>query len=136
MKILVRTSTLAIAWMLFYLVADQVSTSRGDANIGLGLLAFGLLLVGAGIWGVVDGSRHAFSQVAITWVSVAVFMGLLVPVFTALTESGFSWRVLLLDMLGTGPFMAALVAGPALLGAAFGTAMGSSRRDDRRAGPA
>ena len=64
MRILVRASTLAIAWMLFYVVADQVSTSKGDANIGLGLLAFGLLLVGAGIWGVVDGSRHAFAQVA------------------------------------------------------------------------
>ena len=89
-----RASTLAIAWMLFYLVADEVST-RGDANIGLGLLAFGLLLVVAGIWGVVDGSRHAFPQVAITWGSVAVFMGVMVPVFTALTEAGFSWRVLL-----------------------------------------
>ena len=71
MRILVRTSTLAIAWMLFYLVADQVSTSRGDANIGLGLLAFGLLLVGAGIWGVLDGSRRPYPQVAVTWVSVA-----------------------------------------------------------------
>ena len=63
-------------------------------------------------------------------------MGLLVPIFTALTESGFSARVLLSDMLGKVPFMVVLVAVPALLGAALGLALGSRRRDDRRAGPA
>lgn len=133
--VLVRTAALAAGWAAYSLAAAELTDSTGGANIGVGLLAFGLLLASVGLWAAADGSRRAYPQVAFTWVSVAALMGLLVPVFISLTESDFSGRVLLSDVLQVGPLIAALVAGPALVGGLVGAARGPARRNGDTDGP-
>ncbi|MBA2465699.1 MAG: hypothetical protein H0V42_12115 [Nocardioidaceae bacterium] len=128
MNILIRVIAFATAWALFSLTVLWLSEGRGDANIGVGLLAFGLLMLGAGVWGAFDGMHDSYARVAVTWVSVALLMGVVVPVTISLTEAGFSGRVLLSDVLTVGPFIAVLVAGAALIGGLVGMAVRSSPR--------
>lgn len=130
MRILLRTTVLATAWLACLLGIAQVSGKSGDANIGIGLLMFALLILAAGVWGTADGARQAYAQVATTWVAVAFLMGLLVPVFTYLTESGSSLRVLVSDMVQGAPFIAVLIAVPALLGGLLGKSIGYRSRTE------
>lgn len=130
MRILLRTFVFAATWLVCVLGIAQVSEKDGGANIGIGLLMFALLIAAGGLWGAVDGARHAYAQVAVTWVSVAVLMGLLVPVFIYLSESGASWRVLMSDVVQVGPLIAALIAAPALLGGLLGRSVSYRGRDD------
>lgn len=129
-RILLRTTVLATTWLVGVLGIAQVSGGDGGANIGIGLLMFALLIAAAGVWGAADGARQAYAQVAVTWVTVAVLMGLLVPVFTYLTESGSSWRALISDMVQGAPFIAVLITAPALLGGLLGRSTSNRSRDD------
>lgn len=123
MNVLRRTLALTAACLLFGVALAAVGR-RGDANIGAGLLGFGLLMASAGLWAALDGSRWPYPRVAITWVSVAALFGVLIPVLVAVAERGTSMRVLRSDLLSVGPFIAVLVAGSALVGGLVGTAFG------------
>lgn len=127
MRILIRTTVIAIIWLLCVLGLSQVGDPDGGANIGLGLLLFALLVVVGGAWGAADGARQAYSTVAVTWVVVAVLIGVLVPVVTFLRQSA-SWRVLISDLAQVAPFITVLIAASALLGALLGRAIGGSSR--------
>lgn len=127
-RILLRTAVLAAIWLAGVLGATQLGDRDGGANIGVGLLMFALLLTAAGAWGAADSVRQPHQQVVITWVAVAAAMGLLVPVSTYVAESGSSWRVLVSDLIQVGPFIAALVAAPALLGGLLARSVSARRR--------
>lgn len=131
--ILVRAVALAAVWALFSLFLPGRGDNQEGADIGAGVLGFALLFAVAAGWGVFDGRRRAYAQVALIWVPVAVLVGLLVPVLVSLAEPGFSQRVqvLLSDLLGVGPFIAALVGGSALTGGIVGRGLRSSRRDNQ-----
>lgn len=47
--VLVRTAALAAGWAAYSLAAAELTDSTGGANIGVGLLAFGLLLASVGL---------------------------------------------------------------------------------------
>lgn len=125
MRILIRSSAFIAGWALFFLVSVAWSSGDGDANIGIGLLAFGLVALAAAVWGWYDGRRLDFGALAVTWGLVGVLMGLIVPVFTALVDDELDARVLASDIVVLMPFIAGLVAGPALVAGAVGMLAGT-----------
>jgi len=117
----VRASAFLGGWLLLHTVAVEVSPDRPDATIGLGLLAFAMVALAAGVWGLIDGVRLDFARLALVWGIVAVAMGVAVPLLTALQSAGrLSVQVLAADLFVTGPFVVGLVAVPALLGGGIG----------------
>ena len=124
MRILTRASVFLAGWAVFFLVvvsslaaaAPSDSASGAEADIGSGLLAFLLVAVGALLWGGYDGLRTDLPGLAVTWGCVGLLVGLLVPVFTAITASELHADVVATDVVSGMPFTALLVAGPALLG--------------------
>jgi hypothetical protein len=123
--ILVRCVVIGAGIAVYSIVAPRVwRTEAGDANIGLGLLAFGLLVLACAGWALVDGRRRPFPSVAIVWFPVAAVIALGWALTLAITEAdeSMSVRDLLVADAGLVPFVFGLVAVPALLAAAIGRA--------------
>jgi hypothetical protein len=76
LQVLLRTAVLAIGLVAYDRGYDQVVTpTRGDADIGKGLLAF-LLVVGVSlVWAFVDGLRNKPVVWAVVWVVTAIGVG-------------------------------------------------------------
>lgn len=126
-RILIRASVLVAGWAVFFLLVMVSSTSGGDANIGIGLLAFLLVVGAAAAWGWYDVSRMPYPVLAVTWGVVGLLMGLIVPLFTAVGDNEFDVRVVASDIVTGMPFMAILIAGPALVAGALGLLIRGSR---------
>jgi hypothetical protein len=133
----VRTVALAATCAACFVVAERVMDDQGGgANIGVGLGVFALLVVLSGAWAAVDGARLAFSAVAATWGWVAVAIGLLgwvPPILAELSSEGadlLSNAVLASSV--TVVFVALLVAVPAVVGAALGSAVADTRASRHR----
>jgi len=63
MRVLIRATTFLTGWVFFFFMVEAFSADQvGDANIGAGLLAFALVLLGAGMWGLVDGLRRPLQR--------------------------------------------------------------------------
>lgn len=127
--VLVRIVALAaLAWATLTAV-DRASGPVVGANIGAGLAAMAAVLLAAGAWGMVDGVRaKALAPVVVRWAAVAV---LAAPTFTASSQLGapapFDWGLWAMESLTMGWFWAAIVAAPAAVGVALGTAFTSWR---------
>ena len=67
-----------------------------------------------------DGRRMGIDRLAVIWGVTGVLMGVMVTIFIAVADGGFSWRVLASDMLFLVPFIAILIAGPGVVGGAVG----------------
>ncbi len=128
MRILIRTSVFIAGWAVFYLLVAE-SSGDTDANIGAGLLAFGLLALGAAAWGWYDGRRLDFGALALTWGVVGLLMGLLVPLFTGLVAREVDIDVVASDILTGMPLVAVLVGAPALLTGLAATTLRGSPAD-------
>ena len=120
MGILIRASAFIAGWAAIYAVMASNASTGGGANIGAGLLAFALTAGASGVWGFLDGRRMGIDRLAVIWAVTGVLMGVMVTVFIAVADGGLSWRVLAADMLFLVPFIAMLMAGPAVLGGAVG----------------
>jgi len=108
---------------------EALSTEEAaGANIGVGLLVFARVVLGAGAWGLVDGLRLPVAATLALWVIVGLAIGVLVPLFTTFMESGFSWDRLGWEMAVPEVFLALLVAVPALVGVGVGAAVRSVRQ--------
>ena len=129
MRSLVRVlAVLAAGGVGFFLLRTLFDNEQGDANIGAGLLLFGLLVVGVAAWAYVDGTRaDGYAQALIPWVVVAAAVGVALPVAVAVTED-LDRDTLAKDLAGTIPFMMVLVLVPAALAVAVGRARPSQRR--------
>jgi len=112
---------------VFFLLVMVSSTSGGDANIGIGLLAFLLVVGAAAAWGWYDVSRMPYPVLAVTWGVVGLLMGLIVPLFTAVGDNEFDVRVVASDIVTGMPFMPILIAGPAPVAGALGLLIRGSR---------
>jgi len=127
-KAAVRWVILGLGFVAYWLLVRLLlSDEQGDANIGIGLLAFGLLLVAAGIGGLVDGLRLPLGQAVATWCCTAPAVGLTAAAPLLFEETGLDLAVLLADLAGIVVFVSALVAFPAIASAAIGSAVASSR---------
>ncbi|NYI76869.1 hypothetical protein [Nocardioides panzhihuensis] len=133
MKLLVRLAVIVGGSLLYPIVLNLFPSE--DANIGAGLLYFGLLFVVSGLWGLWDG-RHAeaLSPVFLRWTVVAIVTGLVFPIRIWSVE-GVDFDVLWSDLAFLTPFVAGLVLAPAAAGIAIGKAVGSSDRELPRSTP-
>ena len=127
-KAVVRWVILGLGFVTYWLLVRLLlAADAGDANIGIGLLAFGLLLVAAGVGGLMDGLRQPLGQAVVTWCCTAPAVGLTAAAPVMFEETGLDLAVLLADLAGTAAFVSVLVAFPAVAAAAIGSAFASTR---------
>lgn len=123
-RIAVRAGALGAAYAAYWLVVLFVlRDDTGDANIGVGLLAFGLLILAAGFGALRDGMRWRYADVAVVWCGTAVLVSLLAGVLTLLGEPDLSAADRVSDLVGTGVFLSLLIGLPALAAGAIGSAL-------------
>ena len=129
LAVVVRLLVLGGLLAAYYAAMPHLFPGEQDANIGAGLLAFALVAVVSGAWGLVDGRSQRGARATAIWAGVAVVFGLLWLVGLALVESDDSMS--LFERLQVDAFlmvfMGALVLAPALAGVAVGRAL---RTDD------
>lgn len=130
MTIAIRT-VLLVAGIAGYtaLLPVLFPDTGGGANIGAGLIAFGLLVVACGGWGLYDGLRRPIGSVLLVWLVVGLLVGAAWPFLIGLSEggTGVDLDVVFADLLTLTPFTMGLVCVPALVGAAVGSTLGPSR---------
>jgi len=123
--LLVRATALLVGIGAYYVLVPVVfSDESGDAAIGAGLLAFGLIVLASGIWAFVDGTRRRFREVALIWIVAGIVVALGWAAGLALTDADASmsaWELFVHD-LGLLPFTIGLVVAPAVVGGALGQA--------------
>ena len=120
---LVRSVSLGAGILGFYLVYDLLVPPTPDADIGMGLLAFLLLVVASGLWGLIDGLRHpAWPSVGV-WLatSAIVACGWEAALALAYRDATMGFWEYVSDP-GTLAFSACLVAVPAVPAVAVGAA--------------
>ncbi|KGN37681.1 hypothetical protein [Knoellia subterranea] len=123
MDIIVRTIGISVVAVLGH-VALVLAGGGADANIGAGLIVFGVLVVGSFVWALVDGlrERRGLGRLGVRWAAVAVA----VPVVITLVLWGVNRAAP--DWSGTSEMFVlwAMLAGmsfvPAIVGAAIGCA--------------
>jgi len=124
MAILIRSLALGAGIAAYFIVAPRLSsTPPGDPDIGLGLLAFGLLVVAASGWGFVDGTRRVLREVATTWAGTAlvVSVGWLLVLSVGQADESMSATELMRADAGLLPFTFGIVLVPALAAGAIGS---------------
>ena len=120
--IVVRLVVMGAALAAYYAAIPLLFPDDGDANIGAGLIAFGVVAVVSFGWAYIDGRRRGASPTVVTWAGVAVVFGLLWLLGLALAEADDSLGLverIRLDVTMV-VFTAGLVFVPAGLGAALG----------------
>ena len=129
-KVATRWVVLGIGFAAYWLsVRYLLSDDKGDANIGIGLLAFGLLVLAGGIWGLRDGLRLPLGEAVLVWCGAAFAVALTAASPLVFEETGLSLATLLADIAGLVVFVSVLVGFPAVVAAAVGSAI---RQPDRR----
>lgn len=127
MKLLVRLVAIIGGGLLYAFVMTTFFPTE-DADIGAGLIYFGLLIAVSGLWGLWDGSHaRSLPPVFVRWAVIAVAVGLSGPI-RIWAEEGRDLGVLWSDLANLSPFLAALVLAPAAAGIGIGYAL---RRDPR-----
>ena len=122
LAVLLRVAVLAaVVTAYMTLVVPSMSQPR-DANIGAGLIAFGVVIVVTVAWSFVDGRRAGLAPTAIRWASVAVVLSLGWVVLLAVGDGDTSLgsREAVGAALALIPFTVGLVLVPSLVGAAIG----------------
>jgi len=128
-KVAIRWVVLGLGFTAYWLaVRYLLSDDKGDANIGIGLLAFALLFVAAGIGGLRDGLLHPLGEAVVVWCCTAVAVGLTAALLFTLAETGLDLDDLLADIAGIVVTVSILVAFPAVTAAAIGSAVAAARR--------
>jgi hypothetical protein len=108
-----RAGLLLAGEWVFTKIWDATTAGPHETDIGGGLVGLGLLLVAALVWGGLDGRHHEVGRLALTWVGAGLVVGGFVAVALAL-EGGERGEVLVAMAL-IWPFLAALVAAPAVV---------------------
>ncbi|MEI2712583.1 MAG: hypothetical protein V9G04_04620 [Nocardioides sp.] len=119
--ILIRTAAITAVLVVAYLIIDLTAT-KGDPNIGAGLMIFAALVVISVIWAFFDGRRQDLPKTLAAWTIVALVVSVGWLVTRAILEAGDEALELILADLFTIPFTVGLILAPALLGAVLGRA--------------
>lgn len=135
MAIVVRTLGISVAAALGSIALIIAGgESRGDANIGAGLIVFAVLVVGSFAWALVDGLRERteFGGLALRWAVVAVAAPVLITLAISLVSRTSPDWVGRPEMFSLWFFLAGTSFVPAVVGAAIGYGSRSGSPASRR----
>ncbi len=119
---LVRAAVLAGLWIGYYWLLHALADSKGDANIGAGLIGFGLMVLAAGVWAFLDGRRLSPDVGVPVWIVTPVLTAMLASLNRWAAETDAGERPPASDLVGSVVFLTVLMAGPALLALVAGRA--------------
>lgn len=123
LRLAIRVLVLIVGWTVYNVLVNWIWTEdQQDANIGAGLLAFGLVLVVAVLGGFIDGRRYSLGATVGTWALAGALLGVFATLFIAFEDGQVDWSVFRSDVVGMVPFFGFLVAIPAMIGGIFGSA--------------
>ena len=122
----VRLVVLGLVVSAYYAATPYLFPDGTDANIGMGLIAFGVVALVSFGWAVVDGRSRGAAPTLVVWAVVAVALGVLWLLGLALVGTDDSIAVL--ERLRRDAFLAVFTAGLVLLPAALGAGLGGSAR--------
>ncbi len=108
----------------YYAALPFLFPDQEDANIGAGLIAFGLVVLVSLGWALADGRRHGALPTVVVWAVVAVAFGVLWLLGLATLEADDSMS--LGERLRTDAFLAVFTAGLVLAPAGVGAAIGGN----------
>ena len=125
-RVLVRLVVMGAALAGYYAALPVLfPDDGGGANIGAGLIAFGVVVLVSFGWAYVDGRRRGAASTTVTWAIVAVAFGLLWLLGLAVVEADDSMSIA--ERLRLDAFLAVFTAGLVFLPAGVGAAIGGSR---------
>ena len=104
---------------------DAVTPGPHETDIGGGLAGIGLVVLGALVWGAVDGRRRAPGRLALTWVGAGLVMSACVEVLVVV--QGGERGDVLFALVALPVFLTAAVALPAVVAGALSAAVGHRR---------
>ena len=107
--IIIRLVVLGVALSLLLRSAALPLPRSNDANIGAGLIAFGLVVLVSFGWALVDARRRGAAPTMIVWAVVAAAFGLLWLLALALLEADVSMSIA--ERLRLDAFLAVFTAG-------------------------
>ncbi len=96
----------------------SASTDEIGADIGAGLIGFGLVIVASLVWGALDGRRWEVGRLALTWLGAGLVSGLFIAGAVLVQDDGVGTGELVTTIALLTPFMTGLVAVPALVAGA------------------
>lgn len=134
-RVVVRLAVMGAALAAYY-AANPIlfPDDGGGANIGAGLIGFGLVVLVSFGWAYVDGRRRGAESTVVTWAIVAVAFGLLWLLGLSVVDADDSMS--LAERLRLDAFLAVFTAGLVFLPAGVGSALGgTAHRPDGRNGP-
>lgn len=134
-RVAVRLAVMGAALAGYYSAIPYLfPDDGGGANIGAGLIAFGVVALVSLGWAYVDGRRRGAGSTVVTWAIVAVAFGLLWLLGLSVVEADDSMS--LAERLRLDAFLAVFTAGLVFLPAGVGSALGgTAHRPDGRNGP-
>ena len=124
LAIVIRLVVMGAALAAYYAALPHLFPGEGDANIGAGLLAFGVVVLVSFGWGLVDGRRPGAASAVVVWAVVAVVFGAAWLLGLALLEADDSMS--LTERLQLDAFLAVFTAGLVLVPAGVGAAIGGT----------
>jgi hypothetical protein len=126
----VRLVVLGAALAAYYATTPLLFPDAGDANIGAGLIAFGVAALVSLGWAFADGRRRGAAPALAVWALVALAFGVLWAL--GLAAVGTDDSATLPERIRLDAFLGVFTAGLVLLPAAAGAALGASthRRQD------
>jgi hypothetical protein len=127
-RVLVRVAGLTGLWIGYLVASPYLWPETPDANIGVGLVGFGLLVLVATGWALVDGSRLYAGAAVLTWVFGAVGFGAVESIRFSVLEHARGVPMGPADLVSGLVFFAVLVAVPAVAAAAIGASIGPQPR--------
>lgn len=122
LAVLLRVAALAGVVTAYMTLVVPFMGEPGDANIGAGLIAFGIVILVTVAWSFVDGRRAGLAPTVTRWAIVAVVfsLGWVVLLAVADGDTSLGSREAVGAALALIPFTIGLVLVPSLVGAAIG----------------
>lgn len=127
-RVVVRLAVMGAALAGYYAALPHLfPDDGGGANIGAGLIGFGLVMLMSFGWAYVDGRRGGASRTVVTWAVVAGLFGLLWLLGLAVVEADDSMT--LVERLRFDSFLAVWAAGLVFVPAGLGGSLGGATAD-------
>jgi Kef-type K+ transport system membrane component KefB len=122
--ILIRLVVLGVALSCYYAALPFLFPGSNDANIGAGLIAFGLVVLVSFGWALVDARRRGAAPTMSGWAVVGAACGRVWLRGLALLEAAV--RMSIAERLRVDAFLAVFTAGLVFVPAGLGAAIGGS----------